>query len=201
YTATLFGHPLCEVELSVPGQHNVLNSLAVIAVASFFDLPMHRVSEALHAYRGAHRRFELTSITDGAYVYQDYAHNPTETLNAMKVARVKAKKKLYAVLQPHTYSRTKALFKGFTECFDDADVILVTDICAAREKDPGDIHSSMLVAAMREKGLNAHLTPTFDDAESFLRAHWEAGDVVVTLGCGDIDLLNEQIARNGDTGK
>lgn len=201
YTATLFGHPLCEVELSVPGEHNVLNSLAVIAVAGFFDLPMHRVAEALHAYKGAHRRFELTSITDGAYVYQDYAHNPTETLNAMKVARIKAKKKLYAVLQPHTYSRTKALFNGFCECFDDADVILVTDICAAREKDPGDINSQMLVDAMRKKGLKAFLTPTFDDAEKFLRENWEAGDVVVTLGCGDIDLLNEQIALHGDTKK
>ena len=201
YTATLFGHPLCEVELSVPGQHNVLNSLAVIAVASFYNLPMHRVSEALYAYKGAHRRFELTSITDGAYVYQDYAHNPTETKNAMTVARIKAKKKLYAVLQPHTYSRTKALFHGFTECFDDADVILVTDICAAREKDPGDINSQMLVDAMRKKGLNAYLTPSFDDAEKFLRENWEKEDVVVTLGCGDIDLLNEQIALHGDTKK
>lgn len=199
FTATLFGHPLCEVELSVPGEHNVLNALSVIAVASFFSLPMHRVAEALNAYKGAHRRFELTSITDGAFVYQDYAHNPAETLKAMKVARIKAKKKLYAVLQPHTYSRTKALFKGFTECFDDADVVLVTDICAAREKDPGDINSKMLVDAMLEKGINAHLTPTFDDAEAFLRSNWEAGDVVVTLGCGDIDLLNEQIAENGDT--
>ena len=73
----------------------------------------------------------------------------------------------------------------------------------AMPRDSRSPHDTLLgvYAAMREKGLNAHLTPTFDDAESFLRAHWEAGDVVVTLGCGDIDLLNEQIARNGDTGK
>lgn len=201
FTATLFGHPLCEVELSVPGQHNVLNALAVIAVCSFFDLPMHRVAEALHEYRGAHRRFELTSVTDGAFVYQDYAHNPAETKNALKVARMKATKTLYAVLQPHTFSRTRSLFNGFTEAFDDADVVLVTDICAAREKDPGNINAGMLVEAMRAKGVNAHLTPTFDDAESFLRAHWQPGDLVLTLGCGDIDLLNEQIALHGDTKK
>ena len=85
--------------------------------------------------------------------------------------------------------------------FDEADEVLVTDICGAREVDPGDINSGMLVDAMVKKGIHAHLTPSFDDAEAYLRAHWQPGDVVVTLGCGDIDLLNEQIARNGDTHK
>jgi len=199
YTATLFGHPLCEVELTVPGVHNVKNSLAVIAVASYFQLPMQRCAEALHESKGAHRRFELSSVTDGVKVYQDYAHNPVETMNALAVARFQAKKRLWAVLQPHTYSRTKALFNDWLTCFGDADIVLVTDICGAREVDPGDINSSMLVEAMKKKGIKAHLTPTFDDAEKYLREHWEKDDVVVTLGCGNIDLLNEQIAEHGDT--
>ena len=199
FTATLFGHPLTEVELRVPGEHNVKNALAVIAVASIFSLPMSRAAEALGQFSGVHRRYELTSVTDGVRVYQDYGHNPAETQNVLRVARVQAPKRLWAVLQPHTYSRTKKLFNGFLTCFDDADEVLVTDICGAREADPGDISSSMLVEAMCEKGLRAHLTPSFDDAESYLRAHWQPGDVVVTLGCGDIDLLNEQIARHGDT--
>lgn len=201
FTATLYGHPLMEVQLKVAGEHNVKNALAVIAVASIFSLPMSRVAEALGEFSGVHRRYELTSVTDGVRVYQDYGHNPTETRNVLSVARIQAPKRLWAVLQPHTYSRTKTLFNGFLTCFDDADEVLVTDICAAREVDPGDIHSGMLVDAMREKGIHAHWTPSFDDTEAYLRAHWEPGDVVVTLGCGDIDLLNEQIARHGDTQK
>lgn len=199
FTATLYGHPLTEVELHVPGEHNVKNALAVIAVATVFSLPMSRTAEALGEFSGVHRRYELTSVTDGVRVYQDYGHNPTETKNVLRVARVQAQKRLWAVLQPHTYSRTKKLFDGFLTCFDDADEVLVTDICAAREVDPGDINSSMLVEAMQKKGILAHLTPTFDDAEKYLRDHWQEGDTVVTLGCGDIDLLNEQIARHGDT--
>ena len=201
FTATLYGHPLTEVELQVPGEHNVKNALAVIAVASLFSLPMSLVAETLHEFRGVHRRYELTSVTDGVRVYQDYGHNPTETRNVLHVARIQAPQKLWAVLQPHTYSRTKALFDGFLTCFDEADEVLVTDICGAREVDPGDINSGMLVDAMVKKSIHAHLTPSFDDAEAYLRAHWQPGDVVVTLGCGDIDLLNEQIARNGDTHK
>ena len=77
--------------------------------------------------------------------------------------------------------------------------MLVTDICAAREKDPGDIRSEMLIEPLRAHGVDAVLTPTFDDAEAYLRAHWQEGDVVITHGCGDIDLLNEQIALHGDT--
>ena len=101
--------------------------------------------------------------------------------------------------QPHTYSRTKKLFSQFLDAFHDADQVLVTDICAAREQDPGDIASSMLIQPLRDHGSPAHLTPSFDDAEAFLRAHWQPGDLVVTLGCGDIDLLNEQIKLHGDT--
>ncbi len=201
FMATLFGHPLVEVELKVPGEHNVRNALAVIGIADEFALPMSLVAKALGDFTGAHRRFELTSVTDGVRVYQDYGHNPTETKNALHVARIQAKGRLWAVLQPHTYSRTKKLFDGFTKCFDDADIVLVTDICGAREVDPGDINSEMLVNAMRERGIDAHHTPSFDDTENYLRANWQPGDTVVTLGCGDIDLLSEQIAAHGDTRK
>ena len=110
-------------------------------------------------------------------------------------------KTLWAVWQPHTYSRTKTLFNGFVETFDDADKVLITDICAARESDPGDINSEMLIAPLRARGVDAVLTPTFDDAEAYLRAHWQPGDVVISHGCGDIDLLNEQIALHGDSPK
>ena len=201
FTATYFGHPLAEIELSVAGEHNVKDALAVIAVANDSQLPMSVVAKALHDFNGVGRRYELTSVTDGVRVYTDYGHNPTETQTVLTVARKQAKGRLFAVLQPHTFSRTKTLFDGFVRCFDDADEVLVTDICAAREVDPGDINSAMLVDAMQKNGVNAHYTPTFDDAEAYLRAHWKQGDSAITLGCGDIYLLNEQIAAHGDSRK
>ncbi len=201
FTATYFGHPLCEIQMKVGGEHNLKDALAVIAVANRAQLPMSVVAQALSDFSGVERRYDLTSVTDGVKVYTDYGHNPTETATVLGVARKQAKKRLWAVLQPHTYSRTKTLFHQWLECFDDADEILVTDICGAREVDPGDINSGMLVDAMLAKGLNAHLTPSFDDTEAYLRAHWQPGDSVVTLGCGDIYLLNEQIAAHGDTPK
>ena len=199
FTALWEGKPIGEFALGVPGEANMLDALAAIAVAQLRDLPMEAVSGALHDFRGAHRRNELTSVTDGVKVYTDYGHNPAEIKSALDIAAMEPHKTLWAVWQPHTYSRTKTLFDQFLTTFDKADKVLVTDICAAREKDPGDIRSEMLIGPLRERGVDAVLTPTFDDAEAYLRAHWQAGDVVITHGCGDIDLLNEQIALHGDT--
>ncbi|MDD6873552.1 MAG: UDP-N-acetylmuramate--L-alanine ligase [Clostridiales bacterium] len=199
FTVTLYGHPLCEVELAVSGEKNLLDALAAIAVSDIAELPMSRVSETLAHFTGAHRRFDLTSVTDGVRVYQDYAHNPAEMKTAIHIAAMQPHKTLWAVWQPHTYSRTKALFNGFVETFDEADHILITDVMGARESDPGDIRSEMFLEPLRARGKNVDVTPTFDDAEAYLRSHWHSGDLVITLGCGNIDLLNEQIAKKGDT--
>lgn len=199
FTVTLYGHPLCEVELAVSGEKNLLDALAAIAVSDIAELPMSRVSETLSHFTGAHRRFDLTSVTDGVRIYQDYAHNPAEMKTAIHIAAMQPHKTLWAVWQPHTYSRTKALFNGFVETFDEADHILITDVMGARESDPGDIRSEMFLEPLRARGKRVDVTPTFDDAEAYLRSHWHSGDLVITLGCGNIDLLNEQIAKKGDT--
>ena len=199
FTVTLYGHPLCEVELAVSGEKNLLDALAAIAVADISELPMSRVSETLSHFTGAHRRFDLTSVTDGVRIYQDYAHNPAEMKTAIHIAALQPHNTLWAVWQPHTYSRTKALFNGFVETFDEADHILITDVMGARESDPGDVKSDMFLEPLRARGKNVDVTPTFDDAEAYLRSHWQPGDLVITLGCGNIDLLNEQIAKKGDT--
>ena len=199
FTATLFGHPLMDVQLAVAGEANLLDALACIAVADICQLPLTRVKETLERFTGAHRRFELTGVTDGVRLYTDYAHNPAEMKTAIHIAAMQPKNTLWAVWQPHTYSRTKTLFDGFVETFDEADRVLITDIMGAREPDPGDIRTDMLLEPMRARGVKVDHTPTFDDAEAFLRANWHEGDIVITLGCGNIDLLNEQIARHGDT--
>lgn len=190
---------LCHVRMGVAGKANMLDSMAALCVSRLRGLDMQAAADALSAFVGAHRRNEHTSTTDGVELYTDYGHNPAEIRSALDIARLIPHRELWAVWQPHTYSRTKNLFDGFVETFDGVDHLLITDICAARESDPGDINSEMLIAPIRARGVDAVLTPTFDDAEAYLRAHWHAGDIMISHGCGDIDLLNEQIALHGDT--
>ena len=158
-----------------------------------------KIAESLNRFAGVHRRFELTGIIDGVKMYHDYGHNPTEMKAALSVAKMQHPNHLWAVMQPHTYSRVKGLFQDYLTCTEAADYTLVTDIFAAREKDPGDIKAEMVVDGMREHGIDAVHTPTFDDTEKYLRAHWQPGDLVLTMGCGNINLLNEQMQLHGDT--
>lgn len=199
YTAVLRGERLGRFHVGVSSQANMLDSMAVVAAAYIRGLDMEKVAQALSSFVGAHRRFELTSVTDGVRCYTDYGHNPAEIKNAIQIAKLQPHGTLWSVWQPHTYSRTKTLFNAFLETFDDVDRLLITDICAAREADPGDISSEMLIEPLRARGVDAVLTPTFDDAEAYLRAHWQPGDLMISHGCGDIDLLNEQIANHGNT--
>ena len=104
-------------------------------------------------------------------------------------------------MQPHTFSRVRTLFDEYLTCTEAADITLVTDICAAREKDPGDLNSGMLVDGMKAHGIDAIWTPSFDDTERYLRQHWQSGDLVLTMGCGDINLLNDQIHRHEAEGR
>lgn len=199
YDAYLHDRMIGHFHVGVSGEANMLDSLAVVAVCSIRGADMAAVARALAGFVGAHRRNELTSVTDGVKCYTDYGHNPAEIKNALKIAGLQPHGELWCVFQPHTYSRTKSLFDQFLETFYAADHVLVTDICAAREVDPGDICSEMLIEPLRARGVDAVLTPTFDDAEAYLRAHWHSGDIMISHGCGDIDLLNEQIALHGDT--
>ena len=199
FDAVFKGETLGRFHVGVSSEANMLDALAVVAAAHVRGLNMEKVALALSNFVGAHRRFELTGVTDGVRCYTDYGHNPAEIKNAIHIANLQPHRTLWSVWQPHTYSRTKTLFNAFLETFDGVDRLLVTDICAARESDPGDIRSEMLIEPLRARGVDAVLTPSFDDAEAYLRAHWQEGDVMVSHGCGDIDLLNEQIAQHGDT--
>ncbi len=190
------GKKLCHVNMAVPGGFNVLNGLAALACAYRLGADMEKAAASLNRFSGAHRRFELTGVVQGVKLYHDYGHNPTEMRNALSIAKLQPHNRLWAVMQPHTYSRVKRLFNDYLTCTSEADITLVTDIYAAREKDPGDIHASMVVSGMRDHGVDAHLTPTFNDTEAYLRAHWQPGDLVITMGCGNINLLNEQIEKN-----
>ena len=189
------------VEMNVPGAFNRLNGLAAIAAAAELGVDPEVAVTVLKHFTGAHRRFELTDIIDGVEIFHDYGHNPTEMRNALSIARKRCKGRLWAVMQPHTFSRVRTLFEQYLTCTEDADFTLITDICAAREKDPGDLNSGMLRDGMKQHGIDAVWTPSFDETEAYLRSHWRAGDLVLTMGCGDINLLNEQIHRHEEERK
>ena len=189
YRGAALGH----VRMKVAGFFQVQNALAALACAHTQHADMAVACHAMTEFAGAHRRFELTSEPQGVKLYHDYGHNPTEMRNALSVAAMQPHKRLWAVMQPHTYSRVKRLFADYLTCTQAADITLVTEIYAAREKDPGDIKARQIVEGMREHGVNAVLTPTFDDTERYLREHWQPGDLVLTMGCGNINQLNDQI--------
>ena len=187
------GKNLGHVALRVAGFFHVYNALAAVACAYAQGADLAKVCAALSEFTGAHRRFELTGEIDGVKLYHDYGHNPTEMRNVLSVARLQPHNRLWAVMQPHTFSRVKRLFKDYLTCTADADITLVTDIYAAREKDPGDIKATQIVEGMLQNGITAVHTPTFDDTERYLREHWQPGDLVLTMGCGNINQLNEQM--------
>lgn len=193
------GQALARIEMRVPGAVNALNALAAFSAAVESGVAPEDAARALSRFSGVHRRFELTGIINGVRMYHDYGHNPAEMRTALGFARLQRPARLWAVMQPHTYSRVKGLFDEYLTCTEDADFTLVTDIFAAREKDPGDISTPMLIDGMRAHGIDAVHTPAFDDTERYLRAHWKPGDLVLTMGCGNINLLNEQMHLHGDT--
>lgn len=192
YRDQVLGH----VALQVAGFFHVSNALAALACAHIKGGDMALACRAISNFEGAHRRFELTAVIDDVKLYHDYGHNPTEMRNILSVAAMQPHNRLWAVMQPHTYSRVKRLFEDYLTCTQIADITLVTDIYAAREKDPGDIKAEQIVKGMQAHGVNAIHTPTFDDTEAYLRKHWQPGDLVLTMGCGNINQLNDQILEH-----
>ena len=192
------GTKQAHLHLQIPGEYNLMHALASMAACTEAGAAPEAVAASLSRFEAPHRRFEHTGDVCGVRLYTDYGHNPAEMHGALENAVHQPHNRIWAVMQPHTYSRVKTLFRDYIHCCDLADEILITDIFAAREKDPGDIHSTMLVDAIAATGKSVHYTPTFDDTERYLRAHWQPGDLVITMSCGNINLLNKQIQDHGD---
>ena len=195
FTVANSGKVLCNAALNVPGKYNALHALAALATADVLHLDVQDAADKLRNFSGAHRRFEFTGMVQGMRLYHDYGHNPAEMRVAVSMAKLQ-NKRIIAVMQPHTFSRVKTLFDDYLTCTEQADITLVTDIDAAREIDPGDVNSSMLVEGMKQKGVNAVLTPSFDDTENWLLEYGRPDDLVITMGCGTINLLNKQMQEH-----
>jgi UDP-N-acetylmuramate--alanine ligase len=192
FTATDRGQDLGQFSTVIPGQHNVQNALAAIAVARLLAIPIDVVRRSLASFHGAARRFEIKGDVRGITVVDDYGHHPTEIKATLAAARSRyAGRRIVAVHQPHTYSRLRNLLQEFATAFGDADVALICDIYASRESNDLGIHSRDLIAAMRHQ--DVRYVGGLDRAFAELRALLRSGDVLVTLGAGDITALAERV--------
>jgi UDP-N-acetylmuramate--alanine ligase len=172
----------CHVDISVLGKHNTLNALASAAAAYLLGIDGEAVSRGIHAYRGAGRRLEFKGHLNGADVYDDYAHHPKEVQVTLAAAREMGYKRLVAVFQPHTYSRTQALFDDFVRELKKADFVIVSEIYAAREKNTLGITGRTMAEAIP----GAVFCETLPEVSSYMRCIAQEGDMMITLGCGDI---------------
>ncbi|NMW84176.1 UDP-N-acetylmuramate--L-alanine ligase [Peptoniphilus sp. AGMB00490] len=193
YDLYLDNKKINHVELSVLGIHNVLNSLAAIAATYVNNIPLENAIVGLKNYKGVERRLEEKGYYNGAKIMDDYAHHPTEIKSSIHAIKNACKGKLYTIFQPHTYTRTKLLLDAFANSFDESDVIIITDIYAAREKDYGDIHSKTLRDAISEHRDNTFYISGFDDIVKFIKENIKKDDVVVTMGAGDVYKIGEMI--------
>ena len=193
YDLYLKGKKICHVELSVLGRHNVLNSLAAIAATYVNNIPLEDAIIGLKNYKGVERRLEEKGYYKGTKIMDDYAHHPTEIKSSIHAIKNACKGKLYTIFQPHTYTRTKLLLDAFANSFEESDVIIITDIYAAREKDYGDIHSKTLRDAISDHRDNAFYISGFEDIVKFIKENIKKDDVVVTMGAGDVYKIGEMI--------
>ncbi len=185
------GDRLVSVSLFVPGEHNVLNAVAAVAAAYVMNIKMEYVKDGLEAFKGTHRRFERKGTLNGALVVDDYSHHPTE-IRAMLAAAAKVEhNKLWCVFQPHTYTRTYTLFDEFVDALSGAGNVILADIYAAREKDTGLVSSAQLA----EKIPGAMYMKDFGEIEDYLRRNVSEGDLVVTVGAGNVVQIAEDITK------
>jgi UDP-N-acetylmuramate--alanine ligase len=182
-----------KVSLQVPGQHNVRNALAVLAIISVLGLSRRKAAQALREFTGTNRRFELRGEVNGISIFDDYAHNPTKIKAALAGARARyPKRRIWAVWQPHTYSRTKTFFLDFARAFKDADQVIVTEVYAAREPKE-EFTSAEIVSAMPH--LSARYFRTLPEVTDHLLKNLQPDDVVLVLSAGDADQISTDVLK------
>ena len=179
--------------LSVPGLHNISNALAAISFASLEGIASDVISDALKAFGGTDRRFDYKGTIGGVTIIDDYAHHPTEIRATLTAAENYPHNHLWCVFQPHTYTRTKAFLREFAEALSLAENIILADIYAAREKDTLGISSKTLQAEIEKLGKKCYYFPSFDEIENFLLENCINGDLLITMGAGDVVKIGENI--------
>ena len=189
------GIPSGHVTLSVGGEHNVYNALSAIAVADLLGVSAETIQEGLLSFHGTDRRFEYKGEFNGITVIDDYAHHPTEIEATLKSAAHYPHRELWCIFQPHTYTRTKALFDEFAQALSHTDHLILADIYAARETDTLGISSEQLARAAASYGCDAIYLPSFDEIEKYVRDHCQSGDLLITMGAGDVVNIGEDLLK------
>ena len=190
----LHNEELGTVELKMPGVHNVHNALAAIAVAVELNLDFSVIQEALKTFEGIHRRFQLKGEFHQITLVDDYGHHPTEIKATLSAAKNIWQQRLVVIFQPHRYTRTRDLFKDFLTAFNQADILLLTDIYPAGEDPLPGVNAENLFQGIKEHGhKQVHFCPRKEDIADDLLKMLNPGDIVITLGAGDIWQLGEQL--------
>jgi len=192
------GSVLCRMQLSVPGEHNIANALAAFATAHTLGVAPEVITETLGRFTGTQRRFDVIGTTsNNVKVIDDYAHHPTEIRATLSAASNMPKNRLWCLFQPHTYTRTMALFDEFAKAFDKADVLIMAEIYAAREKNIYKISSRELITEIKKQqpAKEAYYFNSLEEIATFVGNNAQPGDVVITMGAGDIYKVAEMLMK------
>ena len=185
------GERLCSLSIFVPGRHNVLNAVAACAAAIECGVSPEKLGEGLSHFKGAGRRFEMLDEVNGITIADDYAHHPAELTVTLNAAKQMGYKNVWAVFQPFTFSRTSMLLDDFATALQIADKVVLTQIMGSREKNTYGIHTSDLAAKIPD----SHWFDTFDEVANYVVENAQEGDLVITLGCGDVYKVAKMIIK------
>lgn len=186
FTVHRKGKENVDVTLSVPGEHNILNALAAIALCDLIGVTSKASLSALSLFGGADRRFEYKGKLNGFTIVDDYAHHPTEIATSLSAAAKVNHNRIVCVFQPHTYSRTKSFLKDFAVSLSAADIVILADIYAAREKDNLGISSENLKDEIEKLGTKCFYFPSFEEIEKFILENCKENDLLITMGAGNV---------------
>lgn len=189
------GNVLTHIDLQVTGHHNILNALAAAATALSMGISVASVKKGLESFAGTVRRFEKKGELNGITIIDDYAHHPDEIRATLSTAQHYPHNDMWCVFQPHTYTRTKAFFHDFAEALSLADKVVFADIYAAREKNTIGISSKDLCDEMKKMGKEAYYFPSFEEIEKFLLKNCKKGDLLITMGAGNVVNIGEDLLK------
>ncbi len=196
FTVARAGRELGSVKLQVPGKHNVQNALAAIAVGLELGVPFEQIKTGIEKFTGVYRRWEKKGEVGGITVYDDYAHHPTECRATLAGAKAGWRRRVVCVFQPHLYTRTRDFYEEFAKSFLLSDVLVVTDVYPAREEPIQGITGELIVHAAKQFGhKDAHYVPDKKQIPSFLKSVAKQGDIIITMGAGDIWKYGEEFVR------
>ncbi len=190
------GNFIGKLNLNIPGLHNIRNALATVSVCLELGVDFKTINQALSEFSGVYRRFEIKGEVNGITVVDDYAHHPTEIQATLQAARSSWNRRIICAFQPHTYSRTLSFYKDFGASFDDADILVITDVYPAREKPIDGVTGKLIADAATQYGhKNVVYIPNKEDILNELKGMLKEGDVVITMGAGDIWKIANELVK------